>query len=88
MALDILYPPGYIHLKPGVSCRKCGSDPSCRIDLDASDSDDEAEDGEPRVVVHRGTIASGELVLKMEIKGISWPQSTVYYALRWKLREL
>lgn len=60
-----MYLSDYIHLKNGVSCRKCGCDPNLRIELDSSDSDSEAEgDGEPRVVAYRGTIASGELVLK------------------------
>lgn len=64
-ARGILYSPDYIHPKPGVSCRECGCDSNRRINLDSNDSDSEAEeDDEPRVVVHRGTIASGELVIK------------------------
>jgi nucleoside phosphorylase len=56
---DNLYKPGYIHLQPGVPCNECRCNPSQRVDRAADDEDDE-----PYVVVHRGTIASGELVLK------------------------
>jgi len=56
---DYLYKPDYIHLKPGVSCNECGCNPSQRV-LRLTDD----EDDEPYIVVHRGTIASGELVLK------------------------
>jgi nucleoside phosphorylase len=58
-ALDYLYKPGYIHLKPGVSCDECGCDPSQRVQRLTDDEEDE-----PYIVVHRGTIASGELVVK------------------------
>src|SRR5271156_5808503 len=56
---DHLYKPDYIHLTPGISCIECGCDSSQRIQRAA-----DAEDDEPYVVVHRGTIASGELVVK------------------------
>ncbi|KAK2022493.1 hypothetical protein LX32DRAFT_677191 [Colletotrichum zoysiae] len=53
---DHLYPPGYSHLLSGTACdRSC--DLSQRIHR-AEDDDDTF------VVVHRGTIASGELVVK------------------------
>ncbi|KAI8635489.1 ankyrin repeat protein [Xylariaceae sp. FL1651] len=54
-----LYKPDYIHREPGVPCDECGCDPSQRIQRPTDDEDDE-----PYIVVHRGTIASGELVLK------------------------
>jgi nucleoside phosphorylase len=54
---DHLYQPDYLHRMPGASCDEGGCDPSQRIprpaDLDWG-----------RVTVHRGTIASGELVIK------------------------
>jgi nucleoside phosphorylase len=56
---DHLYKPEYIHLKDGVSCDECGCDSSQRVHRTAND-----EDGESYIVVHRGTIASGELVVK------------------------
>ena len=56
---DHLYKPDYIHLKPGVPCDECGCDPSQQIQRATDDEDDEQY-----VVVHRGTIASGELVVK------------------------
>ncbi|KAH8691253.1 ankyrin repeat-containing domain protein [Talaromyces proteolyticus] len=56
---DYLYPSDYIHEKPGVSCAECGCDPSKRIQRMTDDNDNE-----PYIVVHRGTIASGELVVK------------------------
>ncbi|KAL7755657.1 hypothetical protein ACKLNR_014184 [Fusarium oxysporum f. sp. zingiberi] len=57
--LDHLYEADYIHLKPGVSCDECKCDPARRIPRAADD-----EDNEPSVVVHRGNIACGELVVK------------------------
>jgi nucleoside phosphorylase len=60
LAEDYLYRPDYMHLDPEVSCSKCGCDPAQRVQR-AIDN----EDGhDPYVVVHRGTIASGELVIK------------------------
>jgi nucleoside phosphorylase len=58
-AQDHLYKPDYIHLKPEVSCDECGCDPSQRVQRPADDEDDE-----PYIIIHRGTIASGELVVK------------------------
>ena len=55
---DRLYKRDYMHLKHGVSCDECGCDPSQCIQRAIDDED------EQRVVVHRGTIASGELVVK------------------------
>lgn len=61
---DYLYRADYIHPEPKVSCQKCGCDPSQRIDRKTDDSDEEDEDDEQEIVVHRGTIAAGELVVK------------------------
>jgi nucleoside phosphorylase len=58
-AQDYLYKPDYEHLEPGVSCDNCGCDPSQRIPRLTNNKDEE-----PYIVVHRGTIASGELVVK------------------------
>lgn len=55
---DFLYPPTYTHRQKGVSCEQSGCDPRRRIARRRDDEDDSF------VVVHRGTIASGELVLK------------------------
>ncbi|KAK6359690.1 hypothetical protein TWF696_000832 [Orbilia brochopaga] len=64
-AQDYLYNPDYLHLNPRASCDKCGCDPSQRIQRSTGDEDDEDDkDDEPNIVVHRGTIASGELVLR------------------------
>lgn len=51
------------------SCKKCGCDASKLVnrdsdDSDNSDEDSNSEDGDDRVVVHRGTIASGEAVIR------------------------
>jgi nucleoside phosphorylase len=59
-AHDHLYRPEYIHLDPGVSCDECGCDPAQRVQRALNNEDDD----DPYVVVHRGTIASGELVIK------------------------
>ena len=58
---DHLYRPNYIHLEPGASCDECGCDPTYRA---MRDIDDEDEGDDLRVTVHRGTIASGEQVIK------------------------
>jgi len=58
---DHLYRPNYIHLEPGASCDECGCDPTYRA---MRDIDDEDEGDDLRVIVHRGTIASGEQVIK------------------------
>ncbi|KAL6406436.1 Nucleoside phosphorylase [Ilyonectria robusta] len=55
---DHLYPPDYTHQRPGQSCNEGGCDPEQRIEREIDESD------ESFVVVHRGTIASGELVIK------------------------
>lgn len=73
MSRDILYRSDYIHLEDGASCRKCGCNPNRQIDSDSNDSDSEMEEnGEPRIVVHRGTIASGEPVIEVERRETSW----------------
>jgi nucleoside phosphorylase len=56
---DHLYKADYIHPKPGLSCDECGCDPSKRVQRRTDDEDDGSY-----IVVHRGTIASGELVVK------------------------
>jgi nucleoside phosphorylase len=60
-AQDHLYQPDYVHLDSKVSCDNCGCDPAKRVKRDI---DDDNENDDPRVVVHRGTVASGELVIK------------------------
>ncbi|KAJ5753069.1 Disease resistance protein [Penicillium odoratum] len=57
-AHDHLYPSNYTHSQQGLSCEEGGCDPRQRIEP----STDE-EDGS-FISVHRGTIASGELVVK------------------------
>jgi nucleoside phosphorylase len=59
-AQDHLYRSDYIHLDSGVSCDECGCDPAQRVQR----SIDNEGDDDPDMVVHRGTIASGELVIK------------------------
>ena len=56
-----MYASDYIHKKSGESCDDCGCDPSRRI-RETVDDDDGGDI--PFIVVHRGTIASGELVIK------------------------
>ncbi|KAB5515652.1 hypothetical protein GE09DRAFT_1045767 [Coniochaeta sp. 2T2.1] len=61
-AEDRLHRPGYEHRQPVVPCDECGCDPLQRI---VRPTDDEGDEGdEPYIAVHRGTIASGELVVK------------------------
>ncbi|KAJ5166392.1 uncharacterized protein N7482_005173 [Penicillium canariense] len=55
---DHLYRPDYKHQQEGVSCEEGGCDPTQRIERPLD------EDDGLFVVVHRGTIASGELVIK------------------------
>ncbi|KAI4841110.1 ankyrin repeat protein [Aureobasidium sp. EXF-8845] len=58
IANDHLYGPSYIHQQPGKACEECGCAPEHRVKRQT----DKGE--ESFVVVHRGTIASGELVVK------------------------
>lgn len=55
---DHLYQPDYEHRLKGVSCEEGGCEPEQRIERAMDEEDDEF------VVVHRGIIASGELVIK------------------------
>lgn len=54
---DHLYKSQYAHRQPGISCAEGKCEPSQRINRDS-------DDDETYVIVHRGTIASGELVIK------------------------
>ncbi len=54
---DALYAATYIHQTSAVPCDECGCDPTQRVNR-------AREDGEPDIVVHRGTIASGGLVVR------------------------
>jgi nucleoside phosphorylase len=57
---DHLYHPNYTHLDSKRPCQDCGCDTSQRVDR----RDDGRRNFSSRVTVHRGTIASGELVMK------------------------
>ncbi|KAF9631109.1 hypothetical protein BFW01_g1971 [Lasiodiplodia theobromae] len=61
---DHLYRADYIHPEPKVSCQKCACDSSQRVNRSYEDSDEEDEENGEEIVVHRGTIAAGELVVK------------------------
>jgi nucleoside phosphorylase len=56
---DELYRPGYDHRQLDVACAEAKCDPRQRIERPMGDDEEEYY-----VVVHRGTIASGELVVK------------------------
>lgn len=56
---DYLYKPDYTHLEPDLLCDECACDASQRVSRTL-----EGEDDKLYVVVHRGTIATGELVIK------------------------
>ncbi|KAF3076216.1 Nephrocystin-3 [Trichoderma lentiforme] len=58
IANDHLYQPDYNHQQMGMTCEKGGCNPEQRIERPVE------EDDECFIVVHRGTIASGELVIK------------------------
>ncbi|KAL7788093.1 hypothetical protein V8C43DRAFT_316755 [Trichoderma afarasin] len=58
IANDHLYQPDYNHQQMGMTCEKGGCSPEKRIGRPVE------EDDECFIVVHRGTIASGELVIK------------------------
>ncbi|KAL7764023.1 hypothetical protein ACKLNR_005168 [Fusarium oxysporum f. sp. zingiberi] len=57
---DRLYRPDYPHREPRLSCQHGGCDPTNLVQRVSVEEDE----GGPTVVVHRGTIASGELVIK------------------------
>jgi nucleoside phosphorylase len=56
---DHLYTASYTHVDPRALCQECGCDVSQRVDY----GDNDCEDFGSRVVVHRRTVASSELVL-------------------------
>ncbi|PQK12987.1 hypothetical protein BB8028_0003g16020 [Beauveria bassiana] len=60
LAQDRLYQPEYLHREARRSCQECGCDPAKLIQRVNAVEDDDG----PFVVVHRSTIASGELVIK------------------------
>lgn len=57
---DYLFPAEYKHLRPRTSCEAAKCDPTRRIARD----EDEMYKSDEWITVHRGTIASGELVIK------------------------
>jgi nucleoside phosphorylase len=63
---DYLYRSDYPHRIEGSSCRSCACDPSQRVDRhgDESQEDEIQYDRSSRIVVHRGTIAAGERVIR------------------------
>jgi nucleoside phosphorylase len=60
-AQDHLYQADYIHLDTKLSCDRCECD---TIKLVNRDIDDDGENENPHMIVHRGTIAAGELIMK------------------------
>lgn len=64
-ANDHLYRADYLHRQPGQACDECGCDETQRVRrVDPYEDDQDDSDPEPFVMVHSGTIASGELVVK------------------------
>ena len=63
IAKDHLYETNYMHLNPGLPCDNSGCDPSKRVQRSA-DTEGDDDENEPHIVVHRGTIASGDSVIK------------------------
>jgi nucleoside phosphorylase len=65
IAQDYIYAPDYGHDDPKASCDECGCDPARRVPREINDKED---GNDPRVIVHSGTIASGELVIKNGVR--------------------
>ncbi|THY49200.1 ankyrin repeat protein, partial [Aureobasidium pullulans] len=69
---DQLYEPDYVHLDKDKSCRTCGCEARKRINRTMEDSDggrtSEQDDDDSWLVVHRGTIASGEAVMRSGLR--------------------
>ncbi|KAF2721065.1 purine and uridine phosphorylase, partial [Polychaeton citri CBS 116435] len=65
---DILYEPDYVHHNRDLTCRKCRCSSDRRVTRNTEDSDEDNEDEQrdpaKYVVVHRGTIATGEKVMR------------------------
>ncbi|KAK3615240.1 hypothetical protein LTR56_026715 [Elasticomyces elasticus] len=61
-----LYEPDYVHSDRDASCKECGCDLSRRVDRGAEGGDEEqdAQDVDECIVVHRGTITAGEKVMR------------------------
>lgn len=76
-ANDHLYRPDYEHQQAGVPCEEGGCDPKQRVKRPIED------DEEFFVVVHRGTIASGELVIKDAKKrdNLAWEHGVLCFEM-------
>lgn len=64
---DYLYRSDYVHRDPNFSCQNCGCDSSQIVDrrqLKDGDLDPDVRGETQQLVVHRGTIAAGERVIK------------------------
>jgi hypothetical protein len=57
---DRLYTPDYNYIKTGIPCTDCGCDPGRLIHRAQRDNGKES----PYVVVHSGTIATGDMIIK------------------------
>lgn len=58
---DRLYEASYEHKNPNVQCTECGCDSARLVHRD--NDDDYEDDDEEEIVIHRGNIASGEMVI-------------------------
>lgn len=65
---DHLYDPTYVHPDTKMTCDKCGCNSNQRINPTHDEYGANEDDDDAYVVIHRGTIASGELVMKNGIQ--------------------
>ncbi|KAE8372510.1 hypothetical protein BDV26DRAFT_297790 [Aspergillus bertholletiae] len=63
-AKDHLYPPEYAHRDPRLSCKQAGCDQQMCLMREEAEENENGTEEEPEIRVHRGTIASGEMVMK------------------------
>lgn len=59
---DHLYEPDYVHPDRMAACTNCKCDSSRRVQRECDEEEEEGD--EAYVLIHRGTIASGELVMR------------------------
>lgn len=58
---DRLYKASYLHRNPKLQCIECGCDPAMLLHRDNNNYEDDYDE---EIVIHRGNIASGEMVIK------------------------
>lgn len=79
---DHVYEPSYTHLTKDATCDEAGCDPSKRVARKMSPDEISAEGvQEPNIIIHQGTILSGDTVMKNGVQrdAIAGPHRAICY---------